>query len=166
MRTSQRSDKMSLLDCICCPKHKYRTAVISDDQRISSTETYGNVVERAARLARFLRQKFNDFAKQSNCDVLQQDRVVAIWSECCPEAVSGILGILSVPAVYMPMSSGQHGKKYIIDEILNFLLHEGKRQDVTEEVLTVRIVLLHHSCLQVSAQVTGHVTVVTVTSHC
>lgn len=33
--------------------------------------------------------------------------MVALWAESCPEAVSGILGILSVPAVYMPMDLGQ-----------------------------------------------------------
>lgn len=102
---------MSLLDCICCPKHNYRTAVISDDLKTSSSETYGNIIERACRLACFTRQKLQ-YLSGLYGDDLQQDTVIALWSECCPEAVSGILGILSVPAVYMPMAIGQpSGKK-------------------------------------------------------
>ena len=98
--------KMSLLDCICCPKHNYRTAVISDDRKIISADTYGNLLERARRLARFMRQKLQDYSGLSQVCSSQQDTVVALWTESCPEAVSGIISILSVPAVYMPMNVG------------------------------------------------------------
>lgn len=62
-----------------------------------------------------MRQKLQNVSGQ--CD--QQDNMVALWAESCPEAVSGILGILSVPAVYMPMDLGQQapqlsGKKLCI----------------------------------------------------
>ena len=95
---------MSLLDCLCCPEHSYRTAVISDNLRTYSAETYGNLMGRACHLACYMRQKLQDCAGWSG---LHPDKVVAIWAESCPEAVSGILGVLSVPAAYMPMSLGQ-----------------------------------------------------------
>ena len=91
---------MSLLNCICCPKHKFRTAAVSDDLKISSAETYGCVLRRAFRLACYMRQKFNELSGQ------EEKRVVAILSESSPEGLSGILGILCVPAVFMPLTSG------------------------------------------------------------
>ena len=97
---------MSLLDCICCPKHKYRTATISDDLKIFSAETYENLLEKSCRLACFIRQKLQDCSGQSEFHDTQPDRMVALWAESCPEAVSGIIGILCVPAVYMPMDLG------------------------------------------------------------
>ena len=113
---------MSLLDCVCCPKHNYRTAVISDDLKTSSAETYRNVIGRACRLACFMRQKLQNVSGQWD----EEDKVVALWAESCPEAVSGILGILSVPAVYMPMNLGQQspqlsGKVYKLCVLRNLL---------------------------------------------
>lgn len=90
--------------------------MISDDLRISSAETYGCLIGRACRLACYMRQKFYAFSGHSKVGLLQPDRVVAFWSESCPEAVSGILGILSVPAVYMPMRLDSNGKNNYIYE--------------------------------------------------
>ena len=101
---------MSLLDCICCPKHQYRTAVVSDDLKISSVETYGCMVGRALRLACFMRQKFNNLSGQ---DEKKPDRIVAISSESCSEALSGLIGILSVPAVFLPLRSGGYGNDMV-----------------------------------------------------
>ena len=85
--------------------------MISDDVKLSCAETYGSVISRASHLACYMRQKFNNITEGTQ---QQQDRVVALWAESCPEAVSGILGILAIPAAYMPMSIEEHlsGKKY------------------------------------------------------
>ena len=101
---------MSLLDCICCPEHVYRTAVVSDDLKISSAETYGFMMERASILACYLRKKFNEISGQRDEKAAQPDRVVAILSESCSEALSAIVGILAVPASFMPLSCGGKGK--------------------------------------------------------
>ena len=98
---------MSLLDCICCPEHVYRTAVVSDDLKISSAETYGFMMERASILACYLRKKFNEISGQRDEKAAQPDRVVAILSESCSEALSAIVGILAVPASFMPLSCGK-----------------------------------------------------------
>ena len=98
---------MSLLDCICCPEHDYRTAVVSDDLKISSAETYGCMIERACILACYLRRKFNEISGQREEEAAQPDRVVGILSESCSEALSAILGILAVPASFMPLNCGR-----------------------------------------------------------
>ena len=93
MRAPRNWLEMSLLDCICCPK--YRTAVISDDLKIFSAETCGNLLERSCRLACFMTQKLQDCSGQSELHDTQLDRVVALWAESCPEAVPGITGYLT-----------------------------------------------------------------------
>lgn len=108
-------DSMSLLDCICCPKHKYRTAAATDDLIVVSVETYGDLLNKASCLARFLRQKFETIDAHARTPPavpcpdpaagleLRMPRVVAVWAAGSPEAVCGMLAVMSIPAVFMPM---------------------------------------------------------------
>lgn len=126
-------DSMSLLDCLCCPKHKFRTAAISDDLNVSSAETYWSILDRACRLACYLRHALVHLSGQGGSNV------VALWTESCPEAVSGILGILSTPATYFPVSIAQAPPP---SRQLEGVEERLKRMEVG-------VVLIHHSCVQV-----------------
>ena len=125
---------MSLLDCLCCPKHKFRTAAISDDLNTSSTETYWNILARACRLACYLRHTLAHLSGQGSSNV-----IIALWTESCPEAVSGMLGILSTPATYLPVSTAQAPPPASPLEGV-----EGRLRR-----MEVGVVLVHHACVQV-----------------
>ena len=139
---------MSLLDCICCPEHEYRTAVVSDDLKISSVETYGCVIRRACLLACYLRRKFSG---QNEEEATKPDMVVGILSESCPEALSAIVAVLAVPAVFMPLNPGG-GETAILVSLFICRVATAAGEGETEERLRqrgVKMLLVHHSCLQV-----------------
>ena len=84
---------MSLLGFICCPLHKSRIAVIKDDLMCMEVWSYSFLIERAVKIAAFLRPLL---------DVCVPS-VFAIYGTSSPQVLSAVLGVLAVPGAYMPM---------------------------------------------------------------
>lgn len=104
---------MALLDCICCFKHHLRTAVCWDSPDESSLRflTYSRLVEQANVVCRTLKSCLNfdpitEHAPSTSQDYKQRSPV-AIYGRGCPEVVCALLGVMSLPAPYMPLDLGQ-----------------------------------------------------------
>ena len=82
---------MSLLDCICCNKHGYRTAVVSDDlgSRSPCFLTYSELMLRAQVVAKVL--------SHHQGLISSPHAPVATYGRACPEILVAILGILASP---------------------------------------------------------------------
>jgi acyl-CoA synthetase (AMP-forming)/AMP-acid ligase II len=99
---------MSLLDCICCCRHHLRTAVCWDSPDESSSRflTYSFLFEQADVVCTTLRsfsQSMTDIASQED----GQSPPVAIYGRSCPEVLCALLGVMSLPAPYMPLDLSQ-----------------------------------------------------------
>ena len=108
---------MSLFDCICCCRHHLRTAVCWDSPDEPSAIrflTYSCLFERADAVCTKLRsfsstQSMTD-SSLSGSDITdwQPSRSpVAIYGRSCPEVVCALLGVMSLPAPYMPLDLSQ-----------------------------------------------------------
>lgn len=102
---------MALLDFICCFRHHLRTAVCWDSIDESSPRflTYSCLVERTDTVCRTLRSFFNFIHPRTN-HASQEDRQpspVAIYGRSCPEILCALLGVMSLPAPYMPLDLGR-----------------------------------------------------------
>lgn len=95
---SQPCTLMSLLDCICCPRHGHLTAVAWDDLQSPSFLTYSYLVENSCRFACYLRHRVTRFFS---------GWTVGLYGSNCPEMLCALLGILAVPAAYVPVDLSQ-----------------------------------------------------------
>ena len=89
---------MSLLDCICCLRHGYRTAVVWDDLLAPSCLTYSVLVEKGCRVACYLRHSAHWASRGGT---------VGLYGSNCPDILCALLGILAVPAAYVPVDLAQ-----------------------------------------------------------
>lgn len=95
---------MSLLDCLCCPRRcKNRVALAWDDLfHPAAVETYSNLVERACRIACYLRKTLLPplgSVEHGGTSALP----VGVYGANSPEVVSCLLGVMAVPAAYVPV---------------------------------------------------------------
>lgn len=82
--------------------------MVSDDLTVSVVDTYGCVIERAFHIACYLRRKLDGLSGQAPTEAASNpDTVVGTMSESCSEVVSVVLGILTVPAVFMSLKTEQ-----------------------------------------------------------
>ena len=126
---------MSLLECISCPLHRFRTAVVWDDLGAPLVETYSLLLERACRIACYLRHHILDNAKKQDIETIP----VGVYGSSRPEVVSALLGIMAVPtAAYAPV---------------DLFLPTNIRIDILKK-LAVGIILVHHSHLEVANEST------------
>ena len=127
---------MSLLDCVCCPRHRFNTAIAWDDLEAPSVETYSSLVTRSGRIACYLRHLLlkdgsqADRARNPGGDA----SIVGLCGTSSPEVVSALLGILAVPAAYVPLDLSQP---------------ERVRNDMIKKA-GLSAVMVHYTHLQVS----------------
>ena len=101
---------MALLHCICCCRHRLRTAVCWDSPDESSPRflTYSCLVERATDICRTLRSSyFIPTADHAASQEHRQPSPVAIHGRNCPEVLCALLGVMAVPAPFMPLDLGR-----------------------------------------------------------
>ena len=87
---------MSLLSCVCSLAHKHSTAVCWDDLEHPYVWTYAELLTRAREITCNLRGSG-----------LIQQAVVGLYGESCPEMLAAMLGILALPAAYLPVDLSQ-----------------------------------------------------------
>lgn len=87
---------MSLLDCICCRRHGHRTAVVWDDLLAPSCLTYSVLVEKGCSVACYIRHS-----------AWVSRGTVGLYGNNCPDVLCALLGILAVPAAYVPVDLAQ-----------------------------------------------------------
>lgn len=88
---------MSLLDCICCRRHGHRTAVVWDDLLAPSCLSYSVLVEKGCRVACYLR----------HTAWVTRGGMVGLYGSNCSDVLCALLGILAVPAAYVPVDRAQ-----------------------------------------------------------
>ena len=88
---------MSLLDCICCRRHGHLMAVVWDDFLAPSCLTYSVLVEKGCRVACYLRHSAS----------VSRGGTVGLYGSNCPDILCALLGILAVPAAYVPVDLAQ-----------------------------------------------------------
>lgn len=121
---------MSLLECICCPRHKHRAAVAWDDLEVPSVQSYAFLLERSALIACHLRHL------QAGLPLCQKGRaIVGLYGSSNPEVLAALLGILAVPAAYIPVDLSQ----------------PAWTQRETLKRLGVCFILIHESLLEVGS---------------
>ena len=144
---------MSLLECICCRRHRLRTAVIWDDLDLPSIQTYSFLLHRACKVACYLRHTLtesktkNRLYDHAGLAGLARNKPIwggmvpriGIYGSCNPEVISGLLGILAVPGVYVPVDVSQ--PVCVQRELM--------------KKASVSLLLVHHSFLNVSTVVKG-----------
>ncbi len=91
---------MSLLGC---PGHcRDRVAVTCCDPSLCSTvDTYSHLVDRACQIGCYLRRKLLPSASQAVSSCL--GLLIGVYGGSNPEVISCLLGIMAVPAVYIPV---------------------------------------------------------------
>ena len=101
---------MSLLDCICCWKHQFRTAACWDNPEDSSPRflTYSCLMERAREIFNALKK---DFIPQSTplppSFEAWPTPPVAIYGRSCPEVLCAVLGVMASSTPYLPVDLSQ-----------------------------------------------------------
>ena len=89
----KKKEDMSLLSFVCCALHRSRIAVIKDDLTCVEMWTYSFLIERAIKIATYLGHVLGG----------REHAVVAIYGTSSPEVLAALLGVLAVPAAYMPV---------------------------------------------------------------
>lgn len=75
---------MSLVECICCPKHHLRTAVVWDELSANPVcfFTYSHILTEAETVAKVLSSK------------ITSDAPIAVYGRNCPHILAAILAIM------------------------------------------------------------------------
>ena len=103
---------MALLDCICCWRHRSRTGACWDspDEFSPRMFTYSCLIEHAQEIRRTLISSNRTAPQASLGPMLSHDdshsksrAPVGIYGRGCPEVLCAILGIMAIPAPYMPL---------------------------------------------------------------
>ena len=120
---------MSLLDCICCRRHGHRTAVVWDDLLAPSCLTYSVLVEKGCSVACYIRH-----SAWVSCG-----GTVGLYGNNCPDVLCALLGILAVPAAYVPVDLAQPAamKEHMLRK------------------LGIQCILIHYTFLEVMASFSG-----------
>jgi acyl-CoA synthetase (AMP-forming)/AMP-acid ligase II len=111
-RRKVQTSIMSLLDCICCCRHHLRTALCWDspDEPSARFLTYSFLFEQADAVCTTLRSFNQSTTESDNINICIEDgqsSPVAIYGRSCPEVLCALLGIMSLPAPYMPLDLSQ-----------------------------------------------------------
>lgn len=114
---------MSLLDCICCRRHGHRTAVVWDDLLAPSCLSYSVLVEKGCKVACYLR----------HTAWVTRGGMVGLYGSNCPDVLCALLGILAVPAAYVPVDRAQ----------------PAAVNECTLRKLGIRCILVHYTFLEV-----------------
>lgn len=122
---------MSLLECICCPKHRLRTAVAWDDpsERQTCFHTYADLLHTAEALANALSA------------LPTRHSPIAIYGRNCPSVLAAILAVMM-----LPMESPRSGCVACFPLSLDAISAEQER---SLQQCGVRVVLVEQSVLQV-----------------
>ena len=128
---------MSLLECICCRRHRLRTAVIWDDlESLPSVQTYSFLLQRACEVACYLRRILTESKNHGHAGGhAWGERVprIGIYGSCSPEVISGLLGILAIPGAYVPVDVSQP---------------VAVQRELVRKA-SIALLLVHHSSLEV-----------------
>ena len=118
---------MSLLDCICCARHGARSAVVWDDLETCQVWTLSFFLGKSCRTSCYLRQLLrSSFTSPSQphsgsnntctgacggpgrrSNSVDTYYTVGLYGRLCPEVLSAMLGVLAVPATYLPVDLSQ-----------------------------------------------------------
>lgn len=120
---------MSLLDCICCGRHGHRTAVIWDDLLAPSCLSYSVLVEKGCRVACYLR----------HTAWVSRGGMVGLYGSNCPDVLCALLGILAVPAAYVPVDLAQ----------------PAEVKERTLRKLGIKCILVHYTFMEVMKLLSG-----------
>ena len=106
LQRSKFNTDMSLLDCICCSKHKLRTAVIWDTHTdvIVCSLTYSELISNAYEISTYLQQNVQYPAENH---IGLKSNPICIYGSNCPEVLSALLGIMALPGSFMPIDLAQ-----------------------------------------------------------
>ena len=98
---------MSLLDCICCWKHQFRTAVCWDNPEDPYPRflTYSCLMERVREISNALKR---DFVPQRPPSVeASPTPPVGIYGRSCPEILCALLGVMACSTPDLPVDLAQ-----------------------------------------------------------
>ena len=112
---------MSLLDCICCCKHRLRTGACWDnpDEFSPRLFTYSCLIEQSLEICSILRsscrttrtvQPYSSSSSSSEPQLMlshgscsRSRAPVGIYGRNCSEVLCAVLGTMAVPSPYMPL---------------------------------------------------------------